>query len=893
VSTVTEAAPSKPPLSEAITIVKAREHNLRAIDVSIPRDAFTVITGVSGSGKSTLAFDVLFAEGQRRYLESLNAYARQFIAPASRPDIDGIYGVAPTVAIEQRTSRGGRKSTVATVTEIYHFLRLLFVTLGKRHCPDCNIPIQPQTIDSIAAKLLSAKRGKKIAVWAPLIVNRKGIYTEEARWAADQGFPFVRVDGKPTPTGAWPKLDRFSEHSIDLPMGECRVDPGDEASLMAILSRALEYGKGTVYVQTPQAVKKTGPDEEVFSIVNACPRCFRGFGEIDPRLFSFNSKHGWCPRCFGTGLELSGFDELQTGEEIWWNDWYEGRERPCDACKGRRLNPEALAVKLKGKTIAEYTDLSVIQAEELFKKTTWLAGRETAVSRDIVSELISRLSFLETVGLDYMTLDRAAPTLSGGEAQRIRLAAQLGSNLRGVCYVLDEPTIGLHAADTLKLLDTIQSLRKKGNTVVVVEHDAMTIERADYIIDLGPGGGKGGGMVLAQGSPAEIIRSKKSITGTFLREPRKHPYALRRPPRGKDGAAIRIRGASEHNLKIPEVIIPLGRMVCVTGVSGSGKSTLVRDLLYENVKQLTGVKSAANRSRMPLRGCRSLSGWEALSRALEVDQRPIGKTPRSCPATYVGIWDEVRILFGKTIDAGVKGYTASRFSFNVASGRCPACEGQGIKTIAMSFLPDVTVVCDVCNGARYSPETLAVTFKDKTIADVLRMSVDEALPFFSFHTAIHAKLSLMQEVGLGYLTLGQHSPTLSGGEAQRIKLVAELSNTRQPGPDKARTRRRGRGEQTSGATLYVLDEPTIGLHMADVEKLIKLLHRLVDAGNTVVIIEHNLDVIAEADWIIDLGPGGGGKGGRIVAQGTPEHVAHCKGSRTAPFLARTLSGSLQ
>ena len=884
-----------------IVISKAREHNLRAIDACIPRDAFTVITGVSGSGKSTLAFDILFAEGQRRYLESLNAYARQFIQPASRPDVDGVYGVPPTVAIEQRTSRGGRKSTVATTTELYHFLRLLFVKLGERYCPECGIPIRPQTIESIVANLMKTMRGKAVSIWAPLVVNRKGIYAEEATWALGKGFTELRVDGKITSTRQWPKLDRFKEHTIDIPLGQGIVEPASEKNLTELLSLALSYGKGTVYVESAENskhVKIVG--ETVFSTTNACPRCHRGFGEMDPRLFSFNSKHGWCERCFGTGIELSGFTEEQTGEEMWWNDWWEGEERPCNACGGQRLNPEALAVRLKGKSITQYVALTVEEAVDLFNTTLWSEGREQAISRDVVTELISRLNFLKEVGLEYLTLDRAAPTLSGGEAQRIRLAAQLGSNLRGVCYVLDEPTIGLHARDTMKLLDTLRMLRRKGNTVVVVEHDVMTIQQADYIIDLGPGGGTNGGVVVARGDVNDIMRAGNSLTGTYLRSPPHHPYGTRKILKASvNGAAprISIESASLHNLKHVNVDIPLGVFVCVTGVSGSGKSTLVHDILHENLQRLIGSKKGTNRPRAKkknassLRGCSAINGWEKIERTLEVDQRPIGKTPRSCPATYIGIWDDIRQLFSKTPEAGIRGYSPSRFSFNVASGRCPACEGQGIKKIEMSFLPDVVVTCDVCNGARFTPETLAVSFKNKTIADVLRMSVDEAVEFFGFHAAIHKALRLMRDVGLGYLTLGQHSPTLSGGEAQRIKLVAELAKSKidtLEEPGLSRKSRRGAGR---GASLYILDEPTIGLHMADVEKLTRLLRRFVDAGNTVVVIEHNLDVVAEADWIIDLGPDGGASGGRVVAQGTPEKVARCKKtSRTAPFLAKALAG---
>jgi excinuclease ABC subunit A len=865
-----------------ISIHQAREHNLQNIDVAIPRDEFTVITGVSGSGKSTLAFDILFAEGQRRYLESLNAFARQIIQPAPRPDIDSIAGVPPTVAIEQRTSRGGRKSTVATVTEIYHFLRLLYVKLGTRFCPECDLPIEPQTIESIVAAVTAAKRGKRISVWSPLVVNRKGIYTELAAWAAEKGHAELRVDGMLTPTDQWPRLDRFKEHNIELPGGECIVSPENEKSLKETLVQALDSGHGTVYIEPGAHASNAIAERSIFSTENACPRCHRGFDEIDPRLFSYNSKHGWCPRCFGTGLEIAGFDAEQTGEEIWWNEWFEGEERPCRECHGLRLRPEALSVKLKGKPITHFTGLSVIEAARVFEKLVWEKGREETISKDIISELLSRLGFLTRVGLGYLTLDRAAPSLSGGEAQRIRLASQLGSTLRGVCYILDEPTIGLHARDNLRLIDTLRLLQKKGNTVVVVEHDEMTIKQADHIIDLGPGGGKDGGKLIAQGSVTSIMRNPRSKTGECFRTPMVHP----RNPRRSASGCIRIKQASLHNLKRLDISLPLGCFVCVTGVSGSGKSTLVRDILYENARRL--VSAQQQRKAVPkTQGCATIDGWQKITRILEVDQRPIGKTPRSCPATYVGFWDDIRKIFARTPEAGVRGYTASRFSFNVDQGRCPECQGQGMKTIEMSFLPDVTVPCEVCGGARFNPETLSVLYKDKTIADVLKMTVDEATGFFSAHRQIHTVLELMQEVGLGYISLGQQSPTLSGGEAQRIKLVTELSKTKvTPSVEIGSARQRSRPPAHS---LYVLDEPTIGLHMADVEKLVRLLHRLVDAGNTLVVIEHNLDVMAEADWIIDLGPEGGSEGGRIVAQGTPEEISLSKtGSHTGKFLREVL-----
>jgi excinuclease ABC subunit A len=924
-----KAAAALPGVSDnSIVIRHAREHNLKNIDLSIPRDRFSVITGVSGSGKSTIAFDILFAEGQRRYLESLNAYARQFVQPARRPDVDGVYGVPPTVAIEQRTSRGGRKSTVATLTEVYPFLRLLYVKLGVQHCPACGVPIQPQTPDAIAARVLRDWRGRRVSVLAPLVTARKGYYTDLAAWAASRGFEHLRVDGSLLPTAAWPRLDRFKEHTIELPVGSGIASAERETALRDLLARGLDFGKGVIRIAGARPAG--GGEETVFSTRRACPSCGRSFEELDPRLFSYNSRHGWCPSCFGTGQQLSGFDAEQTGEEIWWNDWWGGPEKPCAACGGRRLRPEALAVLFRGKSIADFTGLAVAEMEKEMKKLR-LSPREADIARDIVAEILSRLSFLRRVGLPYLTLDRSAPTLSGGEAQRIRLASQLGSNLRGVCYILDEPTIGLHARDNLVLLDTLRALREKGNTVIVVEHDEETIRRAEHVVDLGPGGGLNGGHVVAEGSLSSIVRSRTSLTGRFLRDPLRHPlFVRRRDVLPGDRREIRIDGASLHNLKGLEVAFPLSRLTCVTGVSGSGKSTLVRDILYGNLRHLLAArrgrgKAAAPRPAhgradrgetagrpapaSPLHGCERLEGWQGVDRVLEVDQTPIGKTPRSCPATYVGIWDDIRRLFAASSEARIRGYTASRFSFNVPGGRCEECGGQGVKKIEMSFLPDVSVPCDACGGARFTAETLAVRFREKSIADVLAMSVDEAVPFFAFHPGIRHALHLLQEVGLGYLSLGQQSPSLSGGEAQRIKLVTELAKARPaasedggpaaaPDPDAAEPAadaapaRRGPGGTRGGGglrTLYVLDEPTIGLHMADVEKLVRVLHRLVDAGNTVVIIEHNLDIIAEADWVIDLGTEGGDGGGRVTAQGTPEQVAAVReGSHTARFLARFL-----
>jgi len=884
------AAPPVQYLGRAIRVRRAREHNLQNIDVDIPRDRFTVITGVSGSGKSTLAFDLIFAEGQRRYLESLNAYARQFVQPQARPDVDSIHGIPPTVAIEQRTSRGGRKSTVGTLTEVHHFLRLLYVKLGTQHCPDCNFSIEPQSEDAIAARLLREFRGQRIGLLAPLIVNRKGIYTDLAKWAAGKGYTHLRVDGAFLPVSPFPRLDRFKEHTIELPVADLKVTPANEESLRAALSRALELGKGMVHVladlnilmkaanaaaeKDPAATVEVDLQQRAFSTKRACPGCGRSFAEPDPRLFSYNSKHGWCPGCYGTGLKLDKVDwsdeRARTGVEDHvldsWIEWLEVDE-PCEACTGQRLNPEALAVRWQDRSIAHLSAQPIDALSTLFAGLA-LKGREAEIARDLIAELRSRLSFLSEVGLSYLTLDRAAPTLSGGEAQRIRLAAQLGSNLRGVCYILDEPTIGLHPRDNAILLDVLEKLEAKGNTLIVVEHDEETIRRAKHVIDLGPGAGRLGGRVIAQGTATELIASPDSLTGRFLARPLLHPLHPRRPV-GARKPALEVRGATLHNLRDVNARIPLGRLSVITGVSGSGKSTLARDVLHENLVRLVAGDRRAK--SIPVAGCRAIDGWKAVGRVLEVDQTPIGKTPRSCPATYVGFWDAIRRLFADTTESRMRGWSASRFSFNTAGGRCDTCSGQGMKKIEMSFLPDVKVSCEACGGARFNPETLAVRWRDRSIGDVLAMSVDEAVEFFVAHASIHHALRVLQDVGLGYLTLGQSSPTLSGGEAQRLKLVTELAKVRIDANGNAASRPGRSGAQNH--TLYVLDEPTVGLHMADVEKLIHVLHRLVDAGNSVVVIEHNLDIMAEADWIVDLGPEGGGGGGRVVAQGAPETIA--------------------
>jgi excinuclease ABC subunit A len=644
------------------------------------------------------------------------------------------------------------------------------------------------------------------------------------------------------------------------------VSVKNEAALRAGLARALDFGKGLVHVLAPKAARVT-----VFSTKRACPACGRSFAELDPRLFSFNSKHGWCESCYGTGAEMPGFDAEQSGEELWWNEWYAHEPQPCSHCHGERLNPTALNVRFRERSIAALAGESVAASQEFFARLR-LGARERAIARDLLAEIRARLKFLERVGLGYLQLDRAAPTLSGGEAQRIRLAAQLGSNLQGVCYVLDEPTIGLHPRDNEILLESLTELAGQRNTLVVVEHDEETIRRADYVLDLGPQAGVRGGEVVGAGTVKDLMRNPRSITGRFLRDPLLHPA---QPHRAVNAATplLTLERVALHNVKGTDVRIPLARLVVITGVSGSGKSTVARDVLYANLKRLLGEQGARGRSRRraagaPLLGCAKVHGLEHLERVLEVDQTPIGKTPRSCPATYIGFWDEIRRIYAGTTEARMRGYTTSRFSFNTAGGRCEACEGQGVKTIEMSFLPDVKVLCDVCGGRRFNSETLAVLWREKSIGDALAMDVDDAVDFFAAHPRLHHALKLLQDVGLGYLTLGQPSPTLSGGEAQRIKLVTELSKVReQLGPDPRHRPKR---------TLYVLDEPTVGLHMADVEKLTHVLHRLVAGGNTAVVVEHNLDVMAEADWIIDLGPEAGEGGGRIVAQGTPAHIARCR-----------------
>ncbi len=927
------------PAVQAIEIHGARQNNLKDIDVRLPLNRLNVVTGVSGSGKSTLAFDLLFGMGQNRYLECLNAYARQFVQPGAKPDVESVTGLPPTVAIEQRLSRGGQRSTVATVTELYHGLRLLLMTLGTQYCPDCGVEVDAQTPEAIEARVAGDWAGRRIRVAARLVSGRKGIYKELGAWAAKNGLRELRVDGKLVPTDPWPRLDRYREHDIDqivaeidVPAGAAGAEASDSGAagekarietgkarrtardaLRRAVHEALRIGKGILRVEeAPEGGAGTEPEaapagkkrggrrtscrapakETVYSSVRSCPSCGRSFEKPDPRMFSFNSHRGWCPACRGYGLEMifedggnakdadaalhrddgraKGFADIVNDKVV----EVEGGGEPgvCPECGGARVNEVARAVRFRGKNIADFAAMSVRDAEAYFSALTF-SERDGKIARDIVGDIVSRLRFLMRTGLDYLTLDRAVPTLSGGGSQRIRLAAQLGSNLRGVCYILDEPTIGLHVRDNARLLDTLGGLRDRGNTVVVVEHDEETIRRADYVVDIGPDAGVGGGRVVVQGTVPELCACEASKTARALKEPMAHPARGAYRKVGKDSPRIVLRDVWKHNLKREDVEIPLGRLVVVTGVSGSGKSTLVRDVLGASLKNGSGGIEVAPD------GCAAVEGAEALPRVLEVDQSPIGRTPRSCPATYVGFWGAVRDLFAEAPESRMRGYGASRFSFNVAGGRCPECEGQGVVRTEMAFLPEVHSVCPRCGGSRFTPETLAVRWNGVSVAEVLAMTVDEARGVFAAHPSIRNALDLLHDVGLGYLALGQQSSTLSGGEAQRIKLVTELARcTPKPG---LRTPR----------TLYILDEPTVGLHMADIAHLVEVLHRLVEGGHSVVVIEHNLDIVAEADWVIDMGPEGGEGGGEIVARGNPKDLARKppKRSATARALAEFLA----
>jgi excinuclease ABC subunit A len=865
----------------AIRIHGAREHNLKDISLDIPRDQIVVITGLSGSGKSTVAFDILFAEGQRRFLDSMSPYARQFVEQLEKPDVDLVEGVPPSVAIEQRVTRGGGKSTVATVTEVYHFLRLLFAKTGTQFCPDCDLPVEKQSVAAIVRQLETAVKRGPLKVLAPLVKARKGFHTDVARWAERQGFDTLFVDGQLIPVAQFRKLERFKEHTIDVVVGA--IDAKRILKARNLVQRALDIGRGTAHLLDAKH-RLT-----VMSTEMSCPGCGRAFEELDPRLFSFNSPHGACQECGGfgeiwdrekqTGAEDTGDsvleNELAAERESEWID--EEEAVPCPACHGSRLNPIARHVRLQGHTIDNFTALSAGEAWRLIGKLRF-RGNQKTVADDLVPEISQRLQFMENVGLGYLALGRSAKTLSGGESQRIRLAAQLGSNLRGVLYVLDEPTIGLHPRDNVRLLETLTALREKGNSLVIVEHDEETMRRADHIIDLGPGAGLRGGEVVVQGTLAEIEKHGGSETGRCLKNPLCHPTRTERRSLGQVGQWIEIRGAHAHNLKNVDVRFPVGRLSVITGISGSGKSTLMRSVLLPAVKEALKNKRGAQREFSS-----AISGAEFFETVYEVDQSPIGKTSRSTPATYIKVFDEIRKLYGQLPVSRVRGYTPSRFSFNTEGGRCETCAGQGAIKLEMSFLPSSYVPCEDCGGRRYNAQTLEVLYNEKSIGDVMEMTIEQAAAFFATNQKIARPLSLLVDTGLGYLKLGQPSPTLSGGEAQRLKLATELTR----GIGRAQNERIRKMRQPK-STLYLLEEPTIGLHMADVELLLKVLHRLVDEGHTVIVIEHNVSIMGEADYIVDMGPEAGAEGGEVVAAGTPEEIAKSRVSRTAPFLREVL-----
>ncbi len=935
-------------MREEIVIRGAREHNLQNVDVAIPRNRLVVITGVSGSGKSSLAFDTLFAEGQRRYVESLSAYARQFLDQMEKPDVDTIDGLSPAISIEQKTTSRNPRSTVGTVTEIHDYLRLLWASIGVPVCPDCEIDIRPQSVEQMVDQLVQLPEGTRFQLLAPVVEGRKGEHRKVFAQMVREGFVRARVDGKVVEAAAPPELDKKRKHTIEVVVDRLSIRDGVAARLADSLETALKVGDGLALAVV------AGGDEIVLSARHACPSCGFSLTEISPRLFSFNSPQGACPTCSGLGFlrevdpeklildpertlaagclamvgkspgswfrhqveqlsEAVGFD-LHTpwrrlpeevrqilmygtdGEHefVWegrkgayrYRDRFEGAvprlerryaetssedvrrelERymslaPCGECGGARLRREALAVKVGGCNLVEVSGLSVQRTLDWFTGLE-LGERDRTIADKILREVRDRLGFLVSVGLDYLSLDRMAGTLSGGESQRIRLATQVGSKLMGVLYVLDEPSIGLHQRDNRRLLETLKGMRDLGNTVVVVEHDEETIREADWVIDLGPGAGRHGGRVVAAGPAAALESEEASLTGAYLSGRKMIPVPSQRS-RG-NGERVVIHGAAEHNLKEIDVDFPLGRLVCVTGVSGSGKSTLVNEILHKAVaRELYGTPARPGAHR-------DIEGVDALDKVIAIDQSPIGRTPRSNPATYTKVFDPIRQLFAATTDARARGYKPGRFSFNVRGGRCEACQGAGQIRIEMHFLPDVFVTCDQCNGQRYNRETLEVHFKGLSIAEVLDLTVQQAQEVFAAHPKIIRVLDTLVSVGLGYLHLGQPATTLSGGEAQRVKLSRELA-------------KRG-----TGKTLYLLDEPTTGLHFDDVKKLLAVLHALVDRGNTVLVIEHNLDVIKTADWIIDLGPEGGEGGGRLVVAGTPDKVARCKKSYTGKFLKRFL-----
>ena len=934
-------------MNEYIKIEGARAHNLKNINVQIPRDKLVVVTGLSGSGKSSLAFDTIYAEGQRRYVESLSAYARQFLGQMDKPDVDNIEGLSPAISIDQKTTSHNPRSTVGTVTEIYDYLRLLYARAGRPHCPNCGKPITQQSVDQMVDRMMQLPAGAKLLIMAQLVRGKKGEHKKVLEQIRREGYVRVRIDGELHDLGEEIALEKQKKHTIEIVVDRLVVREGMESRLADSLETALHAGEGVVYVQVVDG------ELLMFSENFACVDCGISLPEIAPRMFSFNSPFGACPVCTGLGshkefdpalvvpdptlsvadgvfaalsknpnsygmraitallaahdydahtpwnrmdkktqkMLLYGSDEYVSfqytnmfGEEKEYHVPYEGvlpaltrryretdseemresyedymTDTPCSACHGARLKPEALAVTVGGKNIAALTALTIREADAFLTAAEQdFSPREAKIAGEILKEIHARLHFLLDVGLDYLTLSRAASTLSGGEAQRIRLATQIGSGLMGVLYILDEPSIGLHQRDNNRLLATLRHLRDLGNTLIVVEHDEDTMYAADHIIDIGPGAGEHGGEVVAEGTAAEIMKNPASITGQYLSRKQFIPVPAER--RRGNGYFLEIVGAAENNLKDVNVKFPLGTLTLVTGVSGSGKSTLVNEILYR------GVASRLYRAKGKPGKHKKIKGLEHIDKVINIDQQPIGRTPRSNPATYTGVFDAIRELFSQVSESRMRGYKAGRFSFNVKGGRCEACRGDGILKIEMQFLPDVYVPCEVCKGARYNRETLEVHYKGKTIAEVLDMTIDEAVEFFANVPRIARKLEIIRDVGLGYIRLGQPATTLSGGEAQRVKLATELAR------------------RSTGKTLYILDEPTTGLHAADIHKLLLILQRLVDGGDTVVVIEHNLDVIKTADHIIDLGPEGGTGGGTIVAQGTPEEIVKVKASYTGQFL---------
>jgi excinuclease ABC subunit A len=833
---------SAPAISDAITVQGAREHNLKNINLTLPHNELVVLTGVSGSGKSTLAFDILFAEGQRRYLESLAPYVRQYMKILERPDVDLVAGLAPTVAIEQRTSYASRRSTVATLTEIYHYMRLLFSKLGIQHCPGCGRQLTAQSQAAIVDQIRRRYSAKAATVLAPKVFGRKGFHKEVFARALKKGFKKARIDGKITPLKEGMALSRYHEHNIDLVIGRLPAE-----DLESLIDKALKEGDGSLVIQKNRA------SEDVFSLHGICSTCGIGLEILDPRLFSFNSKQGACAHCGGLGTIGEPEDEENGGVKT------------CAQCGGSRLKPQALAVNVNQYSVWDMVQKPAREVYKIIKKLNF-NPHEKPVAEPIVAELLTRLSLLNQLGLSYLSLARSGDTLSGGEAQRIRLAAQLGSNLTGVCYILDEPTIGLHARDNRILIEALKTLRDRGNTILVVEHDEETIRAADTVVDLGPGAGQDGGRVTASGSLSDLRKVPVSVTGALIDGQRKNITSRLRSYKNQPN--ILIRGAAANNLKQIDVDIPLGCLICVTGVSGSGKSSLLKETIYK------GLRNRLLKQRRPAGKCHTIAGWQTLTRVLEVDHSPIGRTPRSVPASYVGFLSEIRKLFSLTPTARARGYSAGRFSFNVAAGRCQHCKGQGRPKVEMSFLPDVYVLCEVCRGKRFNSETLAVQYRGRNISEILEMTFAEAARFFSAIPAIRRAVQFVCDVGLGYLCLGQPSPTLSGGEAQRIKLAQQLV------------------KRSNGHTLYVLDEPTTGLHMADVQRLVDVFQKLVEEGNTVAVIEHNMEIIREADYIIDLGPEGGDEGGRVVAGGSPKELLKAvKKSHTARWFKKYLQGN--